>query len=352
MITPNPLMGTGLHAIGGVSAAACYLPYERIKQWSWESFWFVQAFFAWLIVPIVVGYFTVPDLFEVFREAPPAAIYIPILLGALYGFGGMSFGFAIRHIGYSLTYTISIGISAIVGTMVPLFLNGTLIEQFTRPGGKVFFLGMLISMLGIIISGSAGYRKEKDIQKTGKGSFHFNMGKGLTLTIFAGILSGIFGVALFLAEPVADLAAINGAGHFQANSAQILPSIGCFVTNIIWFTVVSIKRGTIKELNPRGQKRSVYTKNMLFSMLGGSLWYIQFLFLGMADVRMGRFEFAGWGIHMSMLIFFSFVVGLIMKEWKMASKRTFRTLLLALFILLISFAVMTYGSMIGEGMAG
>ena len=55
---------------------------------------------------------------------------------------------------------------------------------------------------------------------------------------------------------------------------------------------------------------------------------------------------------MSMLFFFSFVVGLIMKECKMASKRTFRTLLLALFILLISFAVMTYGSMIGEGMVG
>lgn len=72
----------------------------------------------------------------------------------LHAIGDMSFGFAIRHIGYSLTYTNSIGISAIVGTMVPLFLNGTLNDQFTRPAGKVFFLGIVLSLLGIIISGS------------------------------------------------------------------------------------------------------------------------------------------------------------------------------------------------------
>ena len=40
---------------------------------------------------------------------------------ALYGFGGMSFGLAIKHVGYSLTYTISIGISAVVGMLA---LNG------------------------------------------------------------------------------------------------------------------------------------------------------------------------------------------------------------------------------------
>lgn len=352
MISPNPILGTGLHAIGGVSAASCYLPFEKTK-WSWESFWWVQAFFAWLIVPIIVGYFTVPNLWEVYQTAPLSAILLPILLGVIYGPGGMMFGLAIRHIGYSLTYTISIGISATVGTMVPLLLDGTLVEQYTRPGGKVFFLGMLISMVGIVVCGMAGYRKEGDIAKQNNDEKDnkqvFNMGKGLALTLFAGVLSGIFGVALFLAKPVAEIAAQNGAGHFEANASQILPSLGCFAFNIIWFTILGIKKGTIKELKASNNpSKSRYTKNILWSAFGGTLWYIQFLFLGMADVRMGRFAFAGWGIHMSMLIFFSFIVGMLMKEWKVASKRTFATLLIGLFVLLISFAVMTYGSYIGE----
>lgn len=348
-MTPNPLLGTFLHAVGGVAASCCYLPFEKVKKWSYESFWIVQALFAWLLAPIVIGFLTVPNLMEVYAQAPLQAIVVPILLGALYGFGGMAFGFAIRHIGYSLTYTISIGLSAIIGTIVPLLLTDTLIESFTKPGGGIFLLGMLISLLGIILCGMAGYRKERDLAKLSDSEAKsFDMNKGLALTLFAGVLSGIFGVALFYAQPVADLAAAQGAGYFEANAAQILPSIGCLITNLIWFVAVSIKKRTLSELSPKGQSTSGYSANMLLSAFAGTLWYTQFLFLGMANVRMGEFEFAGWGIHMFMLIFFSFIIGLIMKEWKHASKTTFNLLLLALAVLLVSFIVMTYGSMVGE----
>lgn len=46
MITSNPIIGTGLHAIGGISAASCYLPNTRTRQWSWGTFWLAQALFA------------------------------------------------------------------------------------------------------------------------------------------------------------------------------------------------------------------------------------------------------------------------------------------------------------------
>ena len=349
----NPLLGTALHAVGGGAAACCYLPYEKVKKWSYESFWIVQAMFAWLIVPIIVGVLTVPNLWDVYSQAPISAIIVPIFLGALYGFGGMAFGFAIREIGYSLTYTISIGISAIIGTIVPLLLTGSLIDKFYQAGGDIFFLGMFISFIGLLFCGYAGYSKEKDLARADKNNAaKFNMTKGVALTVFAGILSGIFGVALFYAQPVADLAAENGAAHYQANAAQILPSVGCLVTNLIYFICLSIKKKTLKELVPSKEQGSkTYVSNFLLSSLAGSLWYIQFLFLGMANVYMGDFHYAGWGIHMFMLIFFSFLIGLMMKEWKQTSSKTFTTLVIALFVLLVSFVVMTYGSMIGEGIA-
>ncbi|MFR9650847.1 MAG: L-rhamnose/proton symporter RhaT [Rikenellaceae bacterium] len=346
----NPILGTAIHAIGGASAACCYLPFEKIKKWSYESFWIVQAMFAWLIVPIIVGFCTVPDLWEIYQNAPTQAIVLPIVLGALYGFGGMAFGFCIREIGYSLTYTFSIGISAIVGTVVPLLLTDSLVAKFTQSGGDIFFLGMFISFVGLLICAFAGYRKERDLAAKGDTTTHFNIRKGLVLTIFAGVLSGIFGVALFYAQPVADMAAATGAGHYQANAAQILPSLGCLVTNLIWFIVKSKKQGTLNELVPSKQQGKGYSLNFLLSAAAGSMWYLQFLFLGMANVYMGEFEFAGWGLHMFMLIFFSFIIGLMMKEWRGTTKTTFSLLITALIILMISFVVMTYGSMIGEGM--
>ncbi len=70
MITPNPITGTGLHAIGGISTASCCMPCEKVKSWPWGIFWIVQALFAWLITPLVIGYFTISNLLSVLTDAP------------------------------------------------------------------------------------------------------------------------------------------------------------------------------------------------------------------------------------------------------------------------------------------
>ena len=351
MITPNPIMGTGLHAVGGISASACYLPFNETSKWSWGSFWLVQAAFAWLIMPIVIGLITVPHLFTVLSNSPASALIIPFALGAFYGFGGLSFGYAIRHIGFSLTYTISIGISAVIGTITPLIINGTLIEHFRKPGGSIVLSGMIMSMLGVALCGAAGYKKEKDLSKRGdnNGALHFNMKKGLALSIFAGILSAVFGISLVYGQPISDLAAQYGAGHYEGNAKIIVSTAGCFVTNFFWFLILGIRQGTIKELI---QTKSIGTspvfRNYLWSAFGGSLWYFQFFFYGLGHVRMGNFMFASWVIHMSMLVFFSYLVGILMKEWKKVSRKTYATLIIAMFTLVLSFVIMSFGTLKGE----
>lgn len=350
MITPNPIIGTGLHAIGGISAASCYMPFEKVKNWSWGTFWIVQALFAWLIMPLVIGYFTIPNLFIVLTDAPSSAFWAAFVLGAAYGFGGLSFGYAIRNIGYSLTYTISIGISAVLGTVVPLIISGRVVEQFTKVGGGIVLTGMVISVIGVALCGRAGFMKEKNFaKKEGKIKLHFNMKRGLTLSIIAGMLSAVWGISLDLGQPISDLAAKYGAGHFEGNAKLIVSSMGCLVTNLTWFLVATIKDGSIKSLYQRkkiGSKR--FFGNYALSAFAGSLWYTQFFFYGLGHVKMGSFMFASWVLHMSMLIFFSYIIGVIMKEWRGVTRRTYITLIIALLVLVGSFILMSYGSYIGE----
>ena len=349
MIASNSLLGTAIHAIGGVSAASCYLPFQKVKKWSWNSYWLIQALFAWLIFPIVVGYFTVPNLWQVIIESPSSAIINASLLGAVYGFGGLAFGYAIKYIGFSLTYTISIGLSAVLGTIVPLFIHGTLIEHFSKPGGMVVLVGLLLSLFGVVLCGVAGRKKEKDLKLLDNSTAaSFNLKKGLMLAVFAGVLSAIFGVSLELGAPIAEIAGEYGAGHFQGNANLLVSTSGTFVTNFIWFMVVSFKQKTIRELVAvKSVGASVWLQNLGLSILTGGLWYFQFFFYGMAHVRMGNFKFASWAIHMYMLIFFSYIVGVLMKEWKNVSKQTYIVLISGLLILVISFVVITYGGMLG-----
>lgn len=348
---PNPLLGATIHTFGGVSASTCYVPFEKVRQWTWETYWLVFSVFAWLITPFVVGFLTVPELLTVLSESPAHVKWKAFLLGALYGFGGMSFGFAIKHIGYSLTYTIAIGISAVLGTIVPLMLNGTLITQFEKPGGMILLAGMLVALVGVAGCGWAGFMKESDLNKHSgsKDKGAFNMSRGLGLAVFAGILSAVFGISLAIGQPIADIAASHGAGHYEGNSKIILSTTGCLLTNLIWFVALGIRRGTLHELKfKKGFPLRQTLKNYVLAILSGVLWYMQFFFYGLATVRMGVFDWSSWVIHMSMLIFFSFFVGVIFREWRKVTKMTYAILIMALVILLFSFAIMTWGSVRAE----
>ncbi|NPA36621.1 MAG: rhamnose:proton symporter [Chlorobi bacterium] len=351
MISPNPVIGTGLHAVGGASAASCYTPFEKVRKWPWEIFWIVQAVFAWLLLPFVIGYITVPDLFSVLDESPSYPFWTAFIFGAIYGFGGLSFGLAIRNIGYSLTYTIAIGISAVFGTIVPMSINGQLIEHFTGTGGGIVLTGMIISIAGVSLCGKAGFLKEKHLAN--HTSLNFNMKKGLFLALIAGILSGVWGISLEMGNPISEIAAKHGAGNFEGNAKLIVSSLGCLLTNILWFTTVAFKDGSINLLfctNKTGRK--TYIKNLSLAALTGTLWYTQFFFYGLGHVKMGQFRFASWALHMTMLIFFSYIIGIIMKEWKDVMPKTYYTLITALLILTFSFILISYGSYIGEIAAG
>ncbi len=349
MIAPNPIIGTGLHAIGGMSAATCYLPYQKIQKWSWNTFWLLQASFAWVLMPVLIGWLTVPDFFDILIQSKRSVFWGAFLLGGVYGFGGLSFGYAIKQIGYSLTYTIAIGISAVFGTIVPLIIKGELINYFSGSGGNIILVGMIVSIAGVGLCGFAGFHKEKDLQRLESAKVDFNIRSGLGLAVIAGILSAIFNVSLEHGQPISDMAAAHGAGHFEGNAKLIVTTSGCFVTNLIWFVILGIKQKTIKEFSPKsGISGMSYLKNVLLSWLAGSLWIGQFFFYGLGHVRMGNFQFISWVLHMSMLIFFSFVVGVIMKEWKQVTSKTYIVLITGLFILVTSFVIMTYGSIIGE----
>ncbi|HPR30502.1 MAG TPA: L-rhamnose/proton symporter RhaT [Prolixibacteraceae bacterium] len=347
MIAPNPILGTGFHAIGGMAASSCYTPSSKVKQWSWGSFWLVQATFAWVLMPLLIGYLTVPGFFRILHDAPSNVVWGAFALGAVYGFGGMSFGLAIKHIGYSLTYTIAIGLSAVIGTITPLLINGTFHDYFSSEGSGIIILGMALSVLGVVICGWAGFRKEKDLKEV-NGS-RFKMLTGLLLAIVGGVLSAVFNLSLEQGQPIAEMAAKNGAGHFEQNAKMIVSTGGCYVVNLIWFLVLGIKEKTLKEFTSKsGLSLALRFRNFAWSALAGTLWIMQFFFYGIGHIRMGKFQFISWVLHMSMLIFFSYFVGVVMKEWKQVSRKTYALLIVGLFVLVASFIIMTWGSVIGN----
>ncbi|UCD49051.1 MAG: hypothetical protein JSW27_16130 [Phycisphaerales bacterium] len=84
----------------------------------------------------------------------------------------------------------------------------------------------------------------------------------------------------------------------------------------------------------------------------GCMWYAQFLFYGIAHVRMGQFKFSSWAIHMLMLILFSSLAGVAMKEWHGRSRRTKGAMVMALLIVGAAVLALTYGNYLGPDATG
>ena len=98
------LIGLLIIAIGAFCQSSCYVPINKIKDWSWESYWVVQGVFAWLILPFLGAMLAVPSghsFFELF-DGYGFNVAMTMLFGVLRGVGGLTFGLSMRYLGSSI----------------------------------------------------------------------------------------------------------------------------------------------------------------------------------------------------------------------------------------------------------
>lgn len=348
MITVNPFLGIGFHAVGATSAAVCYTPQKRVSGWSWQTYWMTQAAVCWLILPVVGALLTIPELREVLREAPSAAMWRSFLLGAAYGIGGTAFGLAIRYVGFSLTYSLAVGLSSVLGTMMPPLVRGEFAALLAKAGAGWVLCGVLVGTIGIFLCGISGRMKERDLAGAA-GNRDFSIAKGLPLCLLAGVLSAVYGFALEAGAPIARIAEAHGAGYFNGNVTYIFSNSGAFLTTTIYCLYLHAKHKTLGELVelPAGEEQKSLPLNFVMAILTGCLWYGQFFFYNLGHVRMGDFKFSSWAIHMIMLVLVSSLLGIILKEWRGCRKGTWAAVGVSISVLVGAVLLLTYGNYLG-----
>ena len=167
------LIGLIIIAIGAFCQSSSYVPINKIKDWSWESYWIVQGLFAWLILPFLGALLAVPEgrsLFELFTDQNAFNVGMTILFGVLWGVGGLTFGLSMRYLGVALGQSIALGTCAGLGTILgPVFLNIFFPEQ--DPLSKLtsaVIIGVVVTLVGIAIIGVAGSMKSASISEVDK----------------------------------------------------------------------------------------------------------------------------------------------------------------------------------------
>ena len=353
-ITPNPLLGVGWHTVGAAFAANCYSPQRYVKRWSWEIYWLAQASWCWFLWPIIGALLTIPHLSQVLADAPKNQMLLSFLFGVAYGVGGMAFNVSIRYIGFALTYSIAVGLSSILGTLVPPLVHGQFHQILSRTGSGWLLAGVLAGAAGIALCGVAGHSKERDLDTSRGSHAGFSLTKGLLLSLLAGVLSAVYGFALDAAAPIADVAEQHGAGIWKGNVGYIFANTGAFVTSVIYCVYLMRKNKSVGEFsrlrssNP-GETGGSLTANYLLAFLTGTLWYGQFFFYNLGHVRLGKdYAFSSWALHMIILVLISNLVGLLFREWNNCRGRTKTAIGFGLAVLCAAVLMLTYGNYLGE----
>lgn len=346
----NPLFGVLLHWVGGLSSASFYVPYKRIRLWSWEIFWLTGGIVSWVIAPWLFAALRSNDLIGVLGRTPTDTLFWCWFWGAMWGFGGLTFGLTMRHLGLSLGMAVALGLTTVIGTLGPPIFRGTLGTLAATPGGKVTLAGIAVTLIGIVLVARAGAAKDRELPSgQTSGVAEFDLRRGLLIAVFSGVMSGCFAWGLDAGQPIRDLTLAAGTEPLsQGLPVLCVVLAGGFTTNLIWCLGLIARNRSAGEFFGRGGAAGVtLLANYGLAAFGGALWYGQFFFYTMGESQMGRFGFSSWTLHMASIILFSTLWGFALKEWAGASIRTRALVWTGIGTLVASTVIIGIGNMIG-----
>lgn len=334
------IIGLVIIAIGAMCQSSSYVPINRIKDWSWESYWVVQGVFAWLLLPLLGAMLAVPageSLLGLFASVPSFNLWMTVFFGVLWGIGGLTFGLSMRYLGVALGQSIALGTCAALGTIMGPVLMNVFFPELGALESLTFavVVGVVVTLVGIAVIGVAGSMKAATLSEEEKkiAVRDFNFPKGLAIALLAGFMSGCFNVGLEFGKDI-NFGSLTDP-MFRTLPATLLVTIGGFFTNAVYCFWQNQRNGTWSDYG----KAEVWKNNLFFCLLAGALWYSQFfgLSLGRSFFEAGgALDTLSFCILMALNVVFSNVWGVLLGEWKGCSKATIAVLVVGIVVLIAS----------------
>jgi L-rhamnose-H+ transport protein len=312
-------LGLLLLLVAGIMNASFTLPMKFTRSWAWENAWLAWSLFALVLLPLVVTALTVPHLADVYRNAGNGPVFLAAAFGAGWGVAQVFFGLAVESIGIALTFSIVLGISAAVGSLLPLLRlhSGQL---FTAAGGGVI-AGVVLVIIGVSICAVAGRRRE-EILNSATGRASSSMSKGLLLSILCGLGASFVNFGLTFGHPLLVSAEKFGALSVWAPNAAWLPlMLTGSIPNILYSLYLLSKNQTHRKFGSAS-----FVSHSLLAFTMAIFWFGSTLLYGVSAGKLGQLgPVLGWPLFMSLIVITASVLGILTGEWKNAGKQPLRT---------------------------
>jgi glucose uptake protein len=229
------------------------------KEWRFQLFYWDYTL-GILLLSLVLA-FTLGSMggsgrpfLEDLGQASGSALFYALAGGVVFNLANILLVAAIDIAGMSVAFPIGIGIALVEG----VFIN-------KAEGNPILIVfGVLGVTVAIVVNAIAYRRMGAGTQVTGK---------GISISIVAGLLMGLFFLLVQKAKVTED-GNFAEAGLLSSYSALVVFSLGIFTSNFIWNTIVMAKPFVGEPVPYRDYFRKGNPRLHLVGILGGVIWCI------------------------------------------------------------------------------
>jgi L-rhamnose-H+ transport protein len=327
-------LGLCLLLLAGAMNGSFTLPMKFTRRWAWENTWLAWTLFALVLFPPLLASFTIPSLGQVYAQAGPTPIATVAACGAGWGVAQVFFGLAVDAVGMALAFSVILGLSAAVGSLIPLVRFHP--EKILTTGGLVVISGVALVLVGIAVCAVAGRKREAALGQgpVGKPS----VTKGLTFCLLSGLGSALVNFGLAFGGPLIAAARQAGAAPLWAPNAVWLPLMCAgAVPNLLYCLYLLARNHTGARFGA-----SDTSSYWALAMLMAFFWFGSTVMYGVATVKLGELgTVLGWPLFMTLIVITATVWGVVTGEWKSSGRRPLLWMSAGVLILVLAVFVLS-----------
>jgi L-rhamnose-H+ transport protein len=330
-------LGIVLAVAAGLMVGNCMLPLNYLHKWRWENAWIIFTLVALVLVPWTLAFLRVPNLLSVYSSVTSASFMIPFLFGAGWGVAQVLFGLAVIRAGMALSFAITIGLSAALGSLVPILLRHP--QALVTGRGLVLLLGQLLMVTGVVVCCWAGRRREREQKADAATTTAKSYVAGVSLAALAGLLAPMLNYALAFGDNLIHEALLQHTLRADAPYAVWpIALAGGAMPNILYPLWLLQRNKTWVNFRP-------VWPEITLGMIMGLLWMGSVAIYGTATTLLGVLGASiGWSIYQICIIVMANVSGWIAGEWKGVGQGSKINLWSGLLLLAFATVAITYGN--------
>src|ERR1700722_416636 len=299
--------GIAILVIAGVTNASFTMPMKYARKWAWENIWLAWTVFALVLLPFAAALVTIPNLSMVYRSASPDIILEVLGFGAGWGVAQVFFGIAVEMIGITLAFSIVLGTSAAIGSLIPMVSLHR--HRLNSPAGYAVLGAIAFVLMGVMLCAAAGRIRERPSALSSPSQSRSS--QGLLLAFLCGILASLMNFGVAFGTPLVVVARSFGANGLNAINVIWLPLMLAGAVPNILYCAWLMKR------NRSGHKYRVGRSHWALAAIMAIFWFGSTLLYGLAASLLGAWgPVLGWPLFMSLIVITATILGMFTGEWK------------------------------------